>query len=103
MRTAIITSLFLVACAGTIPAQPPATPAEKAEEAKVTSDDYQEALAYQASLERIQDKFLREKHAIESCLTDGSAPKTCVKLKADYCQINVSIDTRGSWHRKPYC
>lgn len=103
MKTLLIASLFLTACAGTTQVQQPATPQEKAEEAKVTSDDYQEALAYQASLERIQEKFLREKKAIETCLTDGSAPKACVKLKADYCQINVAIDTKGVYHRKPYC
>ena len=103
MKLFLLGSLLLTACAAGTVQQPPATSAEKAEEAKVTSDDYQEALAYQASLERIQDKFLREKHALEDCLTNGSAPKTCVKMKADYCQIGTAIDTKGVYHRKPYC
>lgn len=100
MKIAIISFLLLVACAGN--SQPPLTPTEKVEASKMTSDDYQESLAYEASLYRIQDKFLREKRAIESCLVSGT-PKLCVKLRVDYCEVGVLLDTRGYHHYKPYC
>lgn len=102
MKALLVASLFLTACAaGTV--QPVLNPAEKAEAAKVSSDDYQEEITYRASLDRIAEKFLREKGMIESCLSDGSSPKACLKLRKGYCEISQVLDSKGTMHHKPYC
>ena len=103
MKTLLIVSLLMTACAAGTVQPPPLNPAEKVEAKKATSEDYQDALAYQASLDRIQEKFLREKHALEACLSDGSAPKACIKMKEEFCEIGTMVDSRSTYHHKPYC
>lgn len=101
-QTLLVAVLLTTACAaGSV--QPVLNPAEKKEAAKVSSDDYQDAVVLQASRDRIADRFLREKHALEGCLTDGSSPKVCFNLRKSYCEVSVLLDSQGTMHHKPYC
>lgn len=102
MKLLLVALLTTTACAaGTV--QPPLNAAEKVEAAKVSSDDYQEEITYRASLDRIAEKFIREKTVLETCLTDGSPAKTCLKLRKGYCEISQVLDSKGTMHHKPYC
>lgn len=103
MKTLLIAFLFLTACAGTAPPPVALNPAEKKEAEKVESSDYQDALVLQASRERIAEKFLREKRALEACLTDGTAPRECEKMRRGFCEISTLVDSGGQYFLKPYC
>ena len=104
MKTLLITSLFLAACAGTTAPPVPLNPAEKKEAEKASSDDYQDAIVLQASRDRIAEKLLREKRALEDCLTNGkSTPCECEKMRHGFCEISTMVDSMGSYVLKPYC
>ena len=97
MKLSLI-ALLLCACGGAAASSPPVqSPASS-----VSEDDYREAMAYQASLERIQDRMVREKHSLEACY-QNEAPKVCVKKQKEYCEVDTMIDSKGYRHQKPYC
>lgn len=103
MKIISIVCLCLVACGGATAT----VPQLKANEAPVGSKDAEPAdvredLAYHASLDRIQDRMLREKSILEKDLTEGDV-KTFQNDLQEFCAIDVLLDTRSVFHRKPYC
>jgi NADP-dependent 3-hydroxy acid dehydrogenase YdfG len=100
MKHLLIVCLLLVACGSTIPQM-------KANEAPVGSKtaepkDVREELAYRAALDHIQDRMLHEKAILEVDLTDQDITKFQSDLQ-EFCAIDILIDTRGIYRRKPYC
>jgi hypothetical protein len=91
-------ALLLCACGGSTSSSPPISSLGQ----NMTEDDYRESLAYQASLDRIADRMLREKHTLEACY-QTEAPKVCVKKQKEYCEIDTILDSRQGHHVKPYC
>lgn len=103
MKIISMVCFFLVACGGATAT----IPQMKANEASIGSKDAEPAdvredLAYHASLDRIQDRMLREKSILERDLTEGNIKAFQNDLQ-DFCSISVLLDTRSVYHRKPYC
>lgn len=104
MKYLLMMCLFLVACGAATAATVPQLKANEAPVGSKDADpvDVREELAYQASMEHIQDRMLREKMLLEEDLHNGDG-KAFLKDQEDFCEIDTFVDTRGVHHHKPYC
>jgi hypothetical protein len=119
MRLALATIILLVGCASTSNGTPPPAPVDKQQynppvEIELTLSDrvrreheaiLNEENAYNASLQKIDDKMTHEHLDYYMCIAVSEKPnkEDCKeKLKA-YCKEAMMIDTRRGHHEKPYC
>ena len=66
--------------------------------------DQGEQTRYEASVERIEKKFESEYLQLQMCdAVNDKDKKPCAVLLANFCAINMFLDSRGEHHVKPYC
>lgn len=68
-----------------------------------------EELAYNKSVESINNEFGREMAKIGECQVAhpndklGRLSKQCMAVRKELCAVDVRIDSRGEYHHKPFC
>lgn len=77
----------------------------KAKETSPHTEEVAENVLYQQSLERIDNEIADDILKMRMCIEEYNSPKlkVCVELKTQLCKVDVLIDSRGDYHRKPFC
>lgn len=83
--------------------EPPKAKSYKIEQTqKYYFDSNRKEELYQKSLEKIRNTFEREYFQYQLCLSRIKNSK-CERMRKDFCEIDVYIDTRSGLHKKPFC
>jgi hypothetical protein len=58
---------------------------------------------YDASIEHIYSVFAKQYLEYAICTSAASNMNECKTMLAHFCERDLHLDTRGGWHKKPYC
>lgn len=119
MRLALATIILLVGCASTTNGTPPSAHIDKQQynppvEIELTLSDrvrreheaiVNEENAYNASIQKIDDKMSHEHLDYYMCIAVSEEPnkEDCKEKLKVYCKETMMVDTRQGHHEKPYC